>query len=301
LSARREESEERRGLVRRLGCAAVTVGVVLLTVVTVAAMSGCCEHLFYYPDAREYSTPAERGLAFEPVQFASGDGTGLTGWFIPAAGEARGTVIHCHGNAQNMSSHWLFAEFLPRRHFNLLVFDYRGYGKSEGTPSRRGTIEDARAALEYVLGRRDVDPGRVGLFGQSIGGAVAVVVAAGDQRVRGLVIDSAFSSYRAEAAHALRSNPVTWLPAWPLSRVLIRSGLDPIDHIQAISPRPTLVIHGTADRVVPCEMGRELAEKAGEPKELWLVDGAGHTASMHARPAEYERKVCDFFEKAFAD
>lgn len=301
MSEQHEEPEKRHGLAWRAGSAVITVGVMLLVVFVIAAMSGCCERLFYYPDAREYSTPAEHGLAFEPVQFASGDGTVLTGWFIPSVGKARGTVIHCHGNAQNMSSHWLFAEFLPRRHFNLFVFDYRGYGKSEGAPSRRGTIEDAQAALEYVLGRGDVDTKRVGLFGQSIGGAIAVVVAAGDQRVRGLAIDSAFSSYQSEAAHALRSNPVTWLLAWPLSRVLIRSGQDPIDHINAISPRPTLVIHGTADRVVPCEMGRELAEKAGEPKELWLVDGADHTASINVRPMEYERKVCDFFQKAFAD
>jgi len=262
-------------------------------------MSGCCQNLFYYPDANVYSTPAGHSLKFEHVEFASKDGTRLTGWFIPALGKPKGTVVHCHGNAQNMTSHWLFAEFLPRRQFNLLVFDYRGYGKSEGSPTRSGTIEDAQAAVDYVLGRKDIDPERVAVFGQSLGGAIAVVVAAGDKRVKGLVIESAFTSYQAEAAHALRSNPLTYIFSWPLSRLLIRSGLDPIDHVASISPRPMLIIHGTADRVVPCQMSRELAQAARDPKELWIVDDARHTAAAYLHKDEYERRVCQLFEKAF--
>lgn len=275
------------------------VAAILIIILAIAAMSGCCEHLFYHPDAKVHSTPAEHSLEYEPVQFASKDGTRLTGWFLPAVGKAKGTIVHCHGNAQNMTSHWLFADFLPRRQFNLLVFDYRGYGKSEGSPARRGTIEDAEAAVEYVLGRKDVDPERVALFGQSLGGAIAVVVAARDKRVKGLVIESAFTSYQAEAAHALRANPLTYLFSWPLSRLLIRSGLDPIDHVAAISPRPLLIIHGTADRVVPCDMGRELAQAAREPNELWIVDAARHTAAAYLHKDEYERRVCELFDKAF--
>ena len=275
------------------------LAVVLLVLLVIASISGCCERLFYYPSATVYSTPADRGLAFERVEFTSNDGTRLAGWFLPAVGAAKGTVVHCHGNAQNLTSHWQFVEFLPRRGFNLFVFDYRGYGRSEGRPTRRGTIEDAQAAVEHVLGRGDVDAGRVGILGQSIGGAIAVVVAAGDERIKGVVIESAFSSYRDEAAHALRANPLTWLFAWPLSRLLIGSGRDPVDHIADISPRPILIIHGTRDRVVPHEMSRELAERAREPKELWLVEGAGHTGASQRRRAEYEGKVCELFEKAF--
>ncbi len=140
----------------------------------------------------------------------------------------------------------------------------------------------------------------MGLFGQSLGGAIAVVVAAGDTRVKGLVIDGGFSSYRGEAAHALRSNPITWLFSWPLSRLLIRSGLDPIDCVADIAPRPLLIIHGTLDRLVPAAMGRELFERAGEPKELWLVEGAHHMAAAEERPAEFRRKVCELFHRAFS-
>ena len=304
MSRQPEKPEQRPGsrhhALRRAAGRAARVAVALLVLIAIAAMSGCCERLFYHPTDAVYSTPDQYNLSHEPVTFTSADGTALSGWFLPAVGRAKGTVVHCHGNAQNMTSHWQFAEFLPRRGFNLFVFDYRGYGRSEGSPDRQGTVEDARAAVDYVLGRDDVDPGRVGLFGQSLGGAVATVVAAGDQRVRGLVLDSTFTSYRDEAAHALRANPVTWLCAWPLSRLLIRSGLDPMDYIARIAPRPALLVHGTGDRVVPHEMSRELAEQAGEPKELWLVDGARHTASIYRAGETYKRKVCALFEKAFA-
>jgi len=262
-------------------------------------MSGCCNGLFYYPDARTYSTPAERGLAFEPVDFHSADGTQLTGWFIPAVGEPKGTIVHCHGNAQNMTSHWAFTEFLPRNRFNVFVFDYRGYGRSAGKPTRSGTVADAKAAVDYVIRRADVDAARVALFGQSLGGAIATVVAAEDARVKGLVLESAFSSYRAEAAHALRLNPITWLFAWPLSRTLISSGYDPEDHIASIAPRPVFLVHGTADRIVPSWMSEELHEAAGEPRELWIVDGARHTAAGMLHKDEYERRISEFFEKAF--
>ncbi len=283
---------------RAVRTAAVTV-LVLMVMLAIVAVMGCAEHLFYYPTGAVYSTPAEHGLAFEQVEFTSGDGTRLTGWFIPAVGGAKGTVVHCHGNAQNMTAHWQFAKFLPGRGYNLFVFDYRGYGRSEGRVSRQGTVDDACAALAYVMGRADVDAKRVGLFGQSLGGAVAVVAAARDKRVKGLVVESAFSSYRDEAAYVLRRNPLTYLVSWPLSRLLIRRGLDPADYIAELSPRPVLIIHGAADRTVPCEMGRELAERAAEPKELWLVDEAGHTGAIYARPDEYEVRVTRLFERAF--
>ena len=296
--SKRPENSEERGPGRRALRSAADVVAVLLLIVAFAAVSGCCERLFYYPDDREYSTPAEAGLRHEAVEFRSADGTRLSGWFLPAVGAAKGTVVHCHGNAQNMTSHWRFVEFLPRLGYNLFVFDYRGYGASDGRPTRQGTFEDAEAAVAYVRSREDVDPERVGLFGQSLGGAIAVVVAARDPRIKGAVIDSAFSSHQAEAAHALRGNPVTWLLAWPLSRLVIRSGLDPIDYVADLPPRPVLFVHGTADRVVPCEMTRELAEKAG--RRAWLVDGARHTAAVYVEPEKYRKRVDDVFTRAFA-
>ncbi len=274
---------------------------VLLVLIALASVSGCCERLFYLPDARVYSTPEAFGLRYEEVAFASADGTRLTGWFLPAVGPARGTVVHCHGNAQNMTSHWQFVKFLPAEGFHLLVFDYRGYGRSEGRPYRRGTVEDARAAVDYVMGRSDVDAGRVVIFGQSLGGAIAAVAAAEDARLRGAIIDSTFTSYRDEAAHVLRQNPVTWLLAWPLSRALIASGYDPVDYVERIAPRPVLFIHGTDDRVVPASMSEALTARFGDSKALWLVPGAGHTEALYRVEGEYRRRVTALLHRAVAD
>ena len=128
-------------------------------------LGGCVESMFYYPDRVRYETPDALGLRYERVRFQSTDGTALSGWFIPAAGradprEAKGTVIHFHGNAQNMSSHWRFVAWLPKQDFNVFVFDYRGYGDSEGKPEPRGVFEDSGSAIDHVRSRADVDPAR---------------------------------------------------------------------------------------------------------------------------------------------
>jgi uncharacterized protein len=280
---------------------AAEVVLILLALIMIAAMSGCCNRLFYLPDSREYSTPLEFGLQYDAVEFQSRDGTKLTGWFIHTVGEAKGTVVHCHGNAQNMTSHWQFVKFLPADGFNLFVFDYRGYGRSEGSPSRKGTIEDARAAVDHVMARKGVDPARVAIFGQSIGGAIATVVAAEDPRIRGAIIDSAFSSYRDEAAHAMRQNPITWLFAWPLSRVLIGSSFDPVDYVGKIAPRPVLFIHGVNDQVAPSKMSQTLMTAAGQPKELWLVPEARHTEAFYLQEKEYRRRIKALLDWAFAE
>ena len=300
LSKPREGSRARRHVARRVVFGAIGAVVLALLLTVVVSMSGCCEQYFYYPTADVYSTPREYDLTFDAVEFPSKDGTRLTGWFIPAVGKAKGTIIHCHGNAENMTSHWQFAKFLPGRGLNLFVFDYRGYGKSDGRPTRRGTVDDAQAAVDYVCSRSGVDADRVGIFGQSLGGSIATVVAARDKRIKGAVIDSAFSSYQGEAAHQLRAGSLTRPFAGLLSRLFVRSGSDAVDHVAAISPRPILIIHGAADRVVPHEMSRALAEKAGEPKELWLVDGASHLAGSRDEREKFENKVCELFERAFA-
>src|SRR5262245_703487 len=171
------------------------------------ALAGCASNFFYQPDRVLYGTPAQAGLKYEQVAFPSRDGTRLVGWFLPAAGyadprNARGTVVHFHGNAQNLSAHWRYVEWLPRRGFNLFVFDYRGYGASEGSPDPKGVFEDSASALDYVRQRRDVDPGRLLVFGQSLGGANAIAVVGGGNRagVKALAIEATFFSYSSIAA-----------------------------------------------------------------------------------------------------
>ena len=151
------------------------------------------DRLFYYPTSVVYGRPESHGLTYESVCFESGDGTALHGWFFPSDGPTRGTIVHCHGNAGNITGHFEAVRWLPACGWNVLCFDYRGYGRSAGAPSRSGTIEDARAALRYALSRSDVDPRCVVMLGQSLGGSIGIVVAAECDTLRGLAVEGAFS------------------------------------------------------------------------------------------------------------
>lgn len=208
---------------------------------------------------------------------------------------ARGTVLHLHGNAGNMTGHFQHVAWLPAAGWNVLCFDYRGYGGSQGHVSREGTVRDAHAALDYLLGRRDVDAGRIVAFGQSLGGAIGIVLAAERSEIRGLATDGAFDSYRRVAGWHIRHNPLLLCIAWWVPRLLMGNGCDPIACVGRIAPRPLLIIHGTADGVVPANMARSLYAAAGEPKGLWLVEGADHYDALRERAEEAQARLLAFF------
>ncbi|HOA73346.1 MAG TPA: alpha/beta hydrolase [Phycisphaerae bacterium] len=265
-----------------------------------------CDGFFYYPNRHVYGKPEQMGLAYERVTFAAKDGPRLDGWFFPAAanadesppGPAKGTVLHLHGNAGNMSGHFQHVAWLPAAGWNVLCFDYRGYGRSEGTVTREGTLRDAHAALDYLLARPDVDDHSIVAFGQSLGGAIGIVLAAERQEIRALATDGAFDSYRRIASCHIHRNPLLLCIAWWVPSVLMSNGHDPINAIGRIAPRPVLIIHGTADNIVPVEMAERLFHAAGEPRDLWLVDGADHYAPLREHGDEGRARLLAFFEKA---
>jgi fermentation-respiration switch protein FrsA (DUF1100 family) len=258
-------------------------------------MTGCVSRMFYHPDRVAYGTPAASGHRFEEVYFASRDGTALRGWFIPARGASTGTVVHLHGNAANMSAHFPFVAWLPARGFNVFTFDYRGYGASAGRPERRGIYEDSLAAIEHVLARADVDPARVVVLGQSLGGANALAVLGreGTRGVKAVVADSAFFSYRSIVADKIGAMPGLSLLRGPLSRAVIGDELSPGDVVGRISPVPLLFLHGTADRVIPASHSQRLHEAASEPKTLWFIPGLDHTEAITDRP--WQDRIVAFF------
>lgn len=281
----------------------IRIGVLLLILgAFLVGFDGC----FYYPTREVIYTPKTWNLAYEEVTFKTSDGVNLSGWFIPAQGRtrdgtktpAKGTVIHFHGNAENMTGHVSFVYWLPEAGYNLFVFDYRGYGKSEGSVTRKGTILDGHAALDYILSRPDVDKQRVFLFGQSLGGAVGVVVAAERPEIRAVVVDSTFSGYRRIAARHLRKTLYFEWPAKALAHLAVSAEYDPIDYVQRLAPRPLLVIASGQDRIVFPELGRELFDAAGEPKEFWLVPEADHTETLSLKYDEARRRITEWFEGA---
>jgi len=259
-------------------------------------LGGCVQSMFYYPDNVRYETPDALGLRYESVQFTSADGTRLSGWFLPAENrqnpkEAKGTVVHFHGNAQNMSTHWRFVAWLPKRDYNVFVFDYRGYGQSEGKPEPKGVFEDSNASLNYVRSRGDVDPGRLFVFGQSLGGtnAIAVVGAGNRAGVRAAAIESTFYSYSSIANDKLKG-----------AGLLVSDEYAASKYVAAISPIPLLLIHGTADQVIPLAHSKRLLAEAREPKQLIEVPGASHLEPMTALRygAAYRKALTEFFESA---
>ena len=270
----------------------------LVTAVVIALwITGCMERFFYYPIRAETLPPPELAGA-ESVWFDSADGTRLHGWFVPAAGVtaplAAATILHVHGNAGNIESHAWFTEFLPGAGFNLFIFDFRGYGRSEGAARRRGPlIADTHAAVDALLARPDVDPGRLGMYAQSLGGAIGLNVMADRRELRSCVAVSAFTSWRDIAADSVgggRSGPFSRL----LAGVLIRDDHRPDIAIARID-RPVLIIHGTGDRIVPVGHGRRLAAE-GPTAELVELDGGDHNDMRSTHP-EIDRLVIEFFRR----
>ncbi|WP_300668987.1 alpha/beta hydrolase [Desulfoluna sp.] len=260
---------------------------VLLLLVT----TGCANGLFYQPDNRLYQTPSS---VYEEVAFQSLDGTQLTGWFLPAeAKNPVATIIHFHGNAANISNHYGFVGWLPEAGFNVFLFDYRGYGDSEGHPNRQGVFEDSVAALRYVATRTDVDPTRLIAFGQSLGGANAVSAAAATPEVplKGVVVDSAFYSYRSIARDKIGLIPILGWFKWPLSFITATNGHSPGPIIARLAPTPVLIIHGTKDRVIPYAQGCRLYQDANAPKAMWTVDGGDHTDALMTHRATYRQRL----------
>ena len=250
-----------------------------------------CTSVFFQPMAEHVLTPERIGLAYRDVDFEAADGMTLHGWFLPArkdrkteaTGQAEAqlgacTLLFAHGNAQNISTHIANVAWLPAARVNVFLFDYRGYGRSAGAPDLPGAHVDFAAALDHVMVRPEVDPDRVVVLGQSLGGSIAVVGLARSPhkaRVRALITDGAFSDYRAIVREKLAGSFLTWSLQWPLS-LTVDGSHRPLEAIAKISPVPVLTIHGLADVVVPPHHAEALHAAARMPKELWLLPKTRH-------------------------
>jgi len=220
--------------------------------------------LLYFPSPVIEQTPAAARLDYRELELETDDGERLHGWWVKRRAASLGHVLLCHGNAGNVGDRVALAALLSDAGFDVLVFDYRGYGHSSGRPSERGTYRDARAARSGLLRQPDVDATRVHYLGESLGGAIALELALAEPPA-GLVLISAFTSIRAMARVHYPLIPTALVPdAYP--------SLSLISGLRA----PLLVLHGENDAIVPTEQGRALFEAAPEPKHLRIVPGVGH-------------------------
>jgi uncharacterized protein len=266
-------------------------------VVLCALALSACTPVFFQPHNVIVTTPGQFGIEYQPVEMRAADGTALFAWFLPARGEPRGTVLYLHGNAENISTHFPNVAWMPAAGFNVLAMDYRGYGGSDGRPSLAGVQLDIDAGMRTLLERPDVDPRRIILFGQSLGGALAIYYAAhgaNRQHLRAVIADSAFSDYRLVAQEKMAGFFMTWPFQW-LPELTVDNRYAPLDAVAGIGPVPLLLIHGEADGIVGAHHSQRLLDQASGPKELWLVPEAGHIQALRSK--EMRKRLATFMSQ----
>jgi fermentation-respiration switch protein FrsA (DUF1100 family) len=219
------------------------------------------KRMVYFPVKEISITPLDIGLAFEDVSLTTEDGTAISAWFIPADNE-RGVLLFCHGNAGNISHRLDSIRIFHDLGLSVLIFDYRGYGNSKGSSTEKGTYADAEAAWNYLTRERQYSPGRIILFGRSLGGSVASMLAT-RYRPAALIVESGFTS-----VPDLGKKLYPFLPV----RLLSRYDYNTLMNVQRTDV-PKLFIHSPDDEIIPYEHGRKLFEAAAGPREFLQIRG----------------------------
>ncbi|MDP1708177.1 MAG: alpha/beta hydrolase [Gammaproteobacteria bacterium] len=242
--------------------------------------------LVYFPGiGREYAaTPQDAGLDYEEVQLDTGDGESLHAWFIPAP-QSRGTVLLFHGNAGNISHRLEYLPMFHRLGYSSFIFDYRGYGKSSGSPSEQGTYRDAEAAWRYLTVTRKIEPRCIALLGESLGGAVAAWLAA-RQQPGALVLASVFTSVPDMGAEVYPFLPV---------RLLSRFNYNTRAYLKNVEA-PVFIAHSREDDIIPYRHGRALFDAAREPK-IFLEMRGGHNDSFLFSREAWARELGVFLDR----
>ncbi|MBI2440380.1 MAG: alpha/beta hydrolase [Lentisphaerae bacterium] len=253
-----------------------------------AVYVGLCILLFfrqsrmvYFPLTEVRLTPADAGLAFEPVTLTTSDGLRLAGWYVPCQ-RARGTLLICHGNGGNIGDRLHVIGLFHELGLNVLIFDYRGYGESAGKPSEEGTYRDAQAAWQYLTEKRGIPPDKIVVFGRSLGGAIAAELAA---RIApaALIIEASFTSVPDLGARLYPYLPI---------RLLCRFRYNTRESLKAVHC-PVLIAHSREDEMIPFAHGQKLYAVAVEPKTFVELTG-DHNAGEVLTSAAY-REALDKF------
>ena len=263
----------------------------LMAFMAVLAACGLEDRMIFYPNPAIERTPRHVGLEFEDLFFTARDGVRLNGWFIPHP-ESRSTLVWFHGNAGNISHRVENIKMLHDKvQVNIFIFDYRGYGRSEGRPSEEGTYLDGEAALELVRKKIAVQPGqRLVLFGRSLGAAVATAMASRFES-QALILESPFISVP-EMARVL-------FPYLPIGAFL-KTRYDVRETIKKIKV-PLLVLHGDRDEIVPFEHGKAVFAAAPEPKKFFSIAGAAHNDTYTIGGESYFSELREFIDWAAAN
>ncbi len=259
--------------------------------ILLAVYAGLCVMLFVmqsrilYQPYREYAyMPKDVGLDYEAVTLETSDGHSITGWYIPAEG-GQWTVLFCHGNAGNISHRLDTLELFYELGLNCLIVDYRGYGQSSGKPTEQGTLLDIKAGWNWLVGKKNQSPDRIILFGRSLGGSVAAIVAK-EVDPAAVVLESSFTSFVDVGRHYYPFLPVRWFARFDYNT------LDAVKQLQC----PVFVVHSPEDEIVPYQFGRQLYEAANEPKLFRELKG-GHNEGFYENAQLYRKIWQDMIDR----
>ena len=238
----------------------------------------------YYPERALTADPGSIGLPFENVLLETEDGLRLSGWFIPKE-DSRGVLLFCHGNAGNIGHRLESIQLFHQLGLEVFIFDYRGYGESEGKPTETGTYEDAETAWRYLVDKHKVDPSKIVVFGRSLGGGVASWLAS-RHTPGALILESTFTSLPDIAATSYRFMPV---------RLMLRFKYNTAEYLSEVNC-PTLIIHSRGDEIMPFIHGQRLFEIASEPKKFLEITGT-HNEGFITSGAQYEEGLNAFIRE----
>lgn len=254
-----------------------------ITLLIIAAVWFGQRWLVFFPSKEVLATPATVGLDYEDVEIETSDGVTLRGWFVPAT-HPRGSVVYCHGNGGNIGGRVPHVEAMHELGLNVLIFDYRGYGDSDGRPSEKGTYLDVEAAYDYLAGRDDVDPERMLIWGRSLGGAIALYLAT-QRESEGLVLESTFTSLP-----DVGKSVYPYLPV----RAVLRFEYPSAERIVTLEEdRPIMIAHAKGDSVVPYTHGQELLEIAPADDKRFVELRGDHNDS-HLLQRQWRADVDDY-------
>lgn len=241
----------------------------------------------FHPDPwKDRDWKALSGLPLEEVWFTAADGTRLFGWYVEGPATS-GVVLWCHGNAGNIINRLENLALLYQSGLSVFLFDYRGYGRSQGRPSEEGLYQDALGAYDYLTRTRMIRPERIVLFGRSLGAAVAGELAS-QKPAAGLILESAFPSIEAVAKFHYGGLPV---------HRLLGADFRLIDRLPQLS-LPKLIIHGDKDDIIPLELGRQVFEAAKPPKFFYVIEGADHNDTYQVGGPAYFKRWVEFVQSS---
>ncbi len=259
-----------------------------------------CSSVFYFPTKYFYADPKQHNVSYDDIDFKSTDGTDLHGWLMydkTYTKKKKGLILFFHGNAQNITSHWLNLGWIVKEGYDVFIFDYRGYGLSKGQANQQGLNKDSIAALNWAH-KKSKDYSKFIVYGQSLGGIVSMRAMKDIDFTSDIdlyVLDSTFSSYQDIAFDKLRHAGIM-VAVSPLAYILVSDEYGAYKNLDKLK-MPVLMIHGKKDFVVPYKFGEEIYRKLKTQKKWWWpVEDGLHTDVFHPRHLQYRARFVEFLE-----